>query len=53
MTLNECYRTFGGNLDEVLQRLPSERLIIKLLRKFPADPSMAQLAAALPAVPTT
>ena len=49
MTLNECYRTFGGNLDEVLQRLPSERLIIKLLRKFPEDPSMAQLAAALPA----
>lgn len=49
MTLNECYRAFGGNLQEVLLRLPSERLVIRLLRKFPEDPSMAQLAAAVPA----
>ena len=49
MTLHECYRAFGGDLQEVLLRLPSERLILKLLRKFPEDPSMAQLAAAIPA----
>lgn len=47
MTLSECYRAFGGNLQEVLQRLPSERLVVKLLRKFPEDTSFCQLTAAL------
>lgn len=47
MTLSECYRAFDGNLQEVLQRLPSERLVMKLLRKFPEDPSFRQLTAAL------
>ena len=47
MTLHECYRAFGGNLQEVILRLPSDRLITKLLRKFPEDPSFRQLTAAL------
>ena len=49
MTLRECYRVFGGDLDALLLRLPSERLALRLLRKFPEDGSFRQLCQALPA----
>ena len=49
MTLKECYAAFGGDLDALLLRLPSERLAGKLLRKFPEDRSFPELRAAVPA----
>lgn len=49
MTLKECYAAFGGDLDALLTRLPSERLAGKLLRKFPEDVSFRDLCAAIPA----
>ena len=39
MTLQECYAALGGDYEEVLGRLRSERLIQKFLLKLPADPS--------------
>lgn len=49
MTLKECYAAFGGDLDALLVRLPSDRLIGRLLRKFPEDRSFRDLCAAIPA----
>ena len=49
MTLRECYAAFGGDLDALLLRLPSERLAVKLLRKFPEDGSFRELCAAVSA----
>lgn len=43
MNISECYKAMGGNYEEVLGRLRSERLIAKFLKKFPADPSFAAL----------
>ena len=39
MTLQECYSALGGDYDEAAGRLRSDRLIQKILLKFPADPS--------------
>lgn len=39
MTLMDCYAALGGNYDDVIGRLRSERLVQKLLLKFPDDPS--------------
>lgn len=39
MTLQECYSALGGDYDEVLGRLRSERLIQKFVLKFLNDPS--------------
>ena len=49
MTLKECYAAFGGDLDAFMLRLPSDRLIKRLLRKFPEDGSFRELCAAVPA----
>ena len=49
MTLKECYAAFGGDLDAFMLRLPSDRLIGRLLRKFPEDGSFRELCAAVPA----
>jgi len=48
MTLKECYAAFGGDLESLLVRLPSQRLAGKLLRKFPEDGSFRELCAAVP-----
>ena len=47
MTLKECYAAFGGDLEALLLRLPSERLAGKLIRKFPEDGSFRELCAAV------
>lgn len=39
MTLQECYTAMGGDYDEVLGRLRSERLVQKFILKFLADGS--------------
>jgi len=39
MTLKECFEALGGNYDEVLGRLRSERLIQKFTLKFLEDGS--------------
>ena len=39
MKLTEFYKAAGGSLDEVLTRIPNEKLIIKYLMKFPSEPA--------------
>ena len=39
MTLQECYQALGGDYDEVLGRLRSEKLVQKFVLKFPQDGS--------------
>ena len=39
MTLQECYAAMGGNYDEVIGRLRSERLVQKFVLKFLDDGS--------------
>ena len=47
MTLQECYSELGGNYQETLNRLKSEKLVHKFVCKFLDDPSYGQLAKAL------
>lgn len=47
MKLQECYTLMGENLQEVLSRLPSEKLVEKFLLKFLADKSYAELCSSL------
>lgn len=49
MTLQECYEQMGAALDEVLERLGSEALIRRFVKKFPQDPSFAALKSAIAA----
>lgn len=44
MTLRECYDKLGGDYDEVISRLRSERLVQKFVVKFLDDGSYATLA---------
>lgn len=39
MTIRECYAALGGDYDDVIGRLRSERLVQKFVLKFPSDPS--------------
>lgn len=39
MTLKECYESFGGDFDSVLQRLNREQLVEKFIYKFLDDKS--------------
>ena len=39
MTLKECYAALGGDYDEVIGRLRSERLVQKFVLKFLDDGS--------------
>ncbi len=43
MTLRECYTALGGNFDDVLGRLSSERLVERFALKFLTDDSFDQL----------
>lgn len=43
MTLKECYGALGGDYEEVLGRLTSERLVQKFALKFLNDPSFGDL----------
>ena len=43
MLLEECYKVFGGSLEAVLQRIPSEALVKKFALKFLGDPSFETL----------
>lgn len=47
MTIQECYREFGGDFDEVKKRLPSEALIKKFIAKFLDDGSFPDLQTAI------
>ena len=47
MTIEQCYARIGGSFAEVNARLPDACLVEKFVRKFPADPSYAQLKQAL------
>lgn len=49
MTLQECYAAMGGNYEEVLGRLRSERLIRKFVLKFLEDESYNLLCTSLEA----
>lgn len=39
MTLQECYAAMGGNYDDVINRLRTERLVQKFILKFLNDDS--------------
>lgn len=43
MTLQECYTALGGDYEEAIGRLRSERLVQKFVLKFLADPSYDNL----------
>ena len=43
MTLREFYTTVGGSYDEVIERLGSEKLILKFVLRMPEEPTFQQL----------
>ncbi len=43
MTIQECFAALGGDYDDVIGRLRSERLVQKFVLKFPEDGSYALL----------
>ena len=47
MTLKECYEAIGGNYEEVIGRLRSERLVQKFTLKFLDDKSLELLEKSL------
>ena len=47
MTVKEFYQEIGGNYEEILSRLMSEKLILKFVGKFLNDPSYEGLCQAL------
>jgi HPt (histidine-containing phosphotransfer) domain-containing protein len=47
MTLQECYDAMGGNFQDVLGRLRSERMVQKFTLKFLDDPSYDTLVQAM------
>lgn len=47
MTLKECYAAMGGNYDEVIGRLRSEKLVQKFVLKFVNDGSYQLLCDSL------
>ena len=49
MSLKSCYEALGGNYDEVLGRLRSERIVQKFVLKFLDDGSYAELLTAMDA----
>lgn len=50
MTLQECYIALGGDYEDVLARLRSERLVQKFVLKFLDDKSFELLSASLAAM---
>lgn len=47
MTLQECYAALGGNYDEAMGRLRSERLVQKFVLRFLDDKSFDLLCASM------
>lgn len=47
MTLKECYAAMGGNYDEAMGRLRSERLVQKFVLRFLEDGSYELLCASM------
>lgn len=47
MTLQECYRAMGGDYEDVISRLRSERLVQKFVLKFLDDGSYELLCASI------
>lgn len=43
MTLKECYGIIGGDYENVVGRLMSERIVQKFVLRFPDDPSYEML----------
>lgn len=46
MTLRECYKSLGGDYEEVLSRLGKEERIEKFMLRFPEDTSFEELCKA-------
>ena len=49
MNLQACYAALGGNYDDVIGRLRTERLVRKFVLKFLDDPSYSTLCSSLEA----
>ena len=49
MKLTELYEKLGGSCTDVLQRIPSEQMLLKFVKLYPADPSEGRLEAAVEA----
>ena len=47
MTIEECYKSIGGDYEEVSKRLPSAALVEKFLIKFLKDDSFANLCSGM------
>lgn len=47
MTLQECYAALGGDYEDVLARLRSERLVRKFVLKYLDDPSFTLLCSSM------
>lgn len=47
MNIREFFEKVGGDYDNALQRLSSERILVKFIRKFADEPSYSQLKKAL------
>lgn len=47
MCLKECYNALGGDYNDVLRHLGSEKLVEKFVLKFPEDDSFSKLTDAL------
>ncbi len=43
MTIKECYEVIGSNYQEVLERIGSEKILEKFVKKFPSDKSFEEL----------
>ena len=49
MTIQECYASFGGDFEDVRQRIPKDELIQRFALKFLDDKSYENLVAGLEA----
>lgn len=49
MNIKECYEKIGGDYDEALSHLPSEKIIVKYTLKFLNDKSFSELTEAMKA----
>ena len=49
MTIRECYAEMGADFNDVISRLPTEKMVKKFAIKFLNDPSYGQLKDAMAA----
>ena len=47
MTLQEFYAQIGGNYADTVRRLCNESLVMRFVKKYPANPSMDELRTAI------